>query len=221
MRDDIKRPLAGFLACVASLVLLTLIAYGIDPFQRLDATALSHFGARGETELGSLAGVLVHLADPLPLLAMLIGVCGLALYLGRRREALAAVLLVAGANVTTQVLKIALAHPRYQPVLGEHQLGPIAFPSGHSTAAASIALALLLVAPRAWKLPAALLGACFAAAVGASILVSFWHYPSDVLGGALVASAWYCLAIAGLRAVGRAAPPRPAQPSSRAAISVK
>ena len=103
-----------------------------------------------------------------------------------------------GANLTTQILKALLAHPRYQPILGYRQIGSTSFPSGHAAASLSIALALVLVAPRAWRVPAALVGAAFALCIGLSVLVVNHHYPSDVLGGWLVTGAWFFAVLAGL-----------------------
>lgn len=219
MAKRIGAPAAAWFACATSLVLLTLVAYGVDSAQRADARVLARLSAHKES-LESVANPIAHLADPLPLLAMTIIACGIALARHRPVDALAAAVVVAGANITTQLLKIALAHPRYQPFLDE-QLGPIAFPSGHATAAASIAIAYLFVVPREARPLTALVGATFAGAVGLSIIVLFWHFPSDVLGGILVASGWG-FAVLALRRVaeGGAAAPR-AQASSRPAISMK
>ena len=54
-------------------------------------------------------------------------------------------------------------------------------------------------------------------------MVLAWHFPSDVLGGGLVASAWGFAVLAALRATaGRSGEQRRrAQSSSEAAISVK
>lgn len=189
MAKRIGAPAAAWLACATSLVLLTLVAYGVDAAQRADARVLARFSAH-ENALSWVADPIAHLADPLPLAAMLIVACAVALFRGRPIDALAAVAVVAGANVTTQLLKIALAHPRYQPVLGPEQLGPVAFPSGHATAAASIAIAYLFVVPPEARQLTATIGAGFAGLVGLSIVVLSWHYPSDVLGGYLVAAGW-------------------------------
>jgi membrane-associated phospholipid phosphatase len=182
-----------------ALVGLALVAYGIDAAQRADATLLAKFIARQDS-VGPFAEVVAHCADPLPLLALLAGACAVALWRGRPLEAVAAIVVVAGANLTTQVLKVALAHPRFQPVLGYDQLGAVAFPSGHATAATSIAIAYALVVPREWRLGVALVGACFVLAVGCSAMVLAWHFPSDVLGGILVAAGWGFAALAALRA---------------------
>jgi membrane-associated phospholipid phosphatase len=119
------------------------------------------------------------------------------------------------------VLKVALAHPRVQSVLGDHQLGPVAFPSGHATAATSIAIAFAFVVPPDWRAAAAVIGACFVAAVGCSVMVLAWHFPSDVLGGILVASGWGFAVLALRRVAEGGGSERPVQASSRPAISVK
>ncbi|MGC1166503.1 MAG: phosphatase PAP2 family protein [Solirubrobacterales bacterium] len=199
MAKRIGAPLAAWIGCAGALVLLALVAYGIDAAQRADATLLTKFIAR-EGSVGPLADPIAHLADPLPLLAMLTAACGIALWRGRPLDAVAAVTVVAGANVTTQVLKVVLAHPRSQSVLGHNQLGPVAFPSGHATAASSIAIAFAFVVPPDWRLAAAAVGSCFVLAVGCSIMVLAWHFPSDVLGGVLVASGWGFAVLAARRA---------------------
>ena len=67
----------------------------------------------------------------------------------------AAIVVVAGANLTTQVLKAVLEHARCKAFEHGIQLPwPNSFPSGHTTAAASIAVALLLVAPARHRLVA-------------------------------------------------------------------
>jgi membrane-associated phospholipid phosphatase len=217
---SVKAPLAAWIACAGALVALALVAYGIDAAQRADATLLSKFIAR-DGAVGPIAGPIAHLGDPLPLLAMLACACGIALYRGKPLDAAAAVTVVAGAALTTQILKVALAHPRFQPVLGHDQLGPVAFPSGHATAAASIAIAFLFVVPREWRPLVAAVGACFVAAIGCSVMVLAWHFPSDVLGGILVACGWGFAVLAARRAIERGGPGRRAQASSRPAISVK
>ncbi len=227
MAKRVGAPLAAWIACACALVLLALVAYGIDAAQRADATLLDHFIVDG-ARFYSLADAVAHLGDPLPLLVMLACACAVALWRGRPLDALAAVIVVAGANLTTQVLKVALAHPRFQSVLGNNQLGPVAFPSGHATAATSIAIAFAFVAAPAWRPAVAAVGACFVAAIGCSVMVLAWHFPSDVLGGILVASGWG-FAVLALRRVAEGGgsgrrdgePERGPQTSSRPAISVK
>jgi membrane-associated phospholipid phosphatase len=191
--------------------MLTLVAYGVGAAQHADATLLARFIAHGGGSAATVAEAIAHLGDPFPLLVMLVIACGVALWRHRPGDAVAAAAVVAGANVTTQVLKVVLAHPRFQPVLGHDQLGPVAFPSGHATAAASIAIAFAFVVPSRLRPLTAVLGACFVTAVGCSVLLLAWHYPSDVLGGILVAAGWGFAVLA----VSRAWQP-PSRRSSRA-----
>jgi membrane-associated phospholipid phosphatase len=212
-----KAPLAACLGCALALVALTYLAYEVGPGVRLDAHLLDDVSEHQVT-LGGLANALVHLGDPLAVLLLAAVACGLALLRGSRRDALAALVVVAGANLTTQALKVVLAHPRYQPLLGWHQPSAEAFPSGHTTAAASVAIAFLFaVAPR-WRPPALALGAAYVAAVGCSVVVLDKHYPSDVAGGLLVAAGWGFAVLAAQRALG---PGRLGGYDERAAIVVK
>ncbi len=119
------------------------------------------------------------------------GLFVVALLLGRSRAAFGALVVLGGANATTQLLK----H------VGGHDL----FPSGHATVAMSLALAAVIVAPPSWKLLAGLLGAVYAAGVGVSLVIQAAHNPSDVAAGYLMAGAW-----AGV--VGALLPERPSRP---------
>ncbi len=201
MSDRLRWPLAGALLCAASLALLALLAYGVDPTRVLDNELLARISAHQESTPGGWAEVIVHLGDPLPLICLLAGACAIALARGRSDLALAAVAAVAGANLTTETLKQVLAHPKAQELLGTdgHPVA-LAFPSGHATAAASIVVAFGFVVPRA-LLPLTLgLGAIVAIAVGCSVVLLAWHHPSDVLGGYLVAAGWGFAVLTLLRA---------------------
>lgn len=106
----------------------------------------------------------------------------------RRRWALGiqAVVLVGGANLSTQLLKRGILD---RPAVGG-DVGGASLPSGHTTVAASLAAALLLVAPH-WARPwVAVLGALYTAATGVSTLIGQWHRPSDAIAAVLVVLAW-------------------------------
>ncbi|MEG3616157.1 phosphatase PAP2 family protein [Isoptericola haloaureus] len=113
----------------------------------------------------------------------------------RRRWILAlqVAVLVGGANLTTQVLKHSvLTRPDLLP--GWYSGNTL--PSGHTTVAASVSVALLLATPRAWRPVVALLGAAYTAATGVSTLVGQWHRPSDVVAALFVVLAWGALVCA-------------------------
>jgi membrane-associated phospholipid phosphatase len=202
MRSGLRGPLPalfGCAACVAGLVALMLAAYYDAGAQRLDATALYGFTTLDTGLLRGAVWGFVLIGGVFPLALGLIGLYYLAGRWGRRREAIAATVVVVAANVTTEILKLALAHPRIQPILGPHQVNAASFPSGHATSVMSMAIAALLVVPPRWRAVTATGGAALVFGVTFSVLVLRWHFPSDVLGGLLVATGYGFAAVAALR----------------------
>ena len=124
----------------------------------------------------------------------------MALALGRPRHAALVVALVGLTSVSSQVLKGLLAYPRHDSAAGTTFIAPEAFPSGHATASMTLAIALVIVVPRALRPAAALVGAALAVGVSFSIVALGWHFPSDVVGGYLLATGWALVLLAGLRA---------------------
>ena len=117
------------------------------------------------------------------------GLAGIALVVGRPVLAAGVVVVIAGANLTTQLLKdVVLDRPNLVGS-GAYAFGN-SFPSGHVTLAASLALAALLVAPRRLRSLVALGGAVYVSVVGMSSLTAGWHRLADALGAILVALAW-------------------------------
>jgi membrane-associated phospholipid phosphatase len=199
---NVKLPLAACLACAATLGLLAVLALGFDASRHLDWRLFLRLAEQRHSHDGTLADAIAHLADPLPLLGMLAVACGIALLRGRSSDALAALLVVAGANITAQTLKILLAHPRVKVAIGGDPFEPNTFPSGHTTAAASIVVAYAFAVPVAWRAGALAVGTAFALAVGYSVVVIGWHYPSDVLAGFLIAAGWGFAVLAAMWAIG-------------------
>ncbi len=199
----INRLLLAAAGGVTALAALLLAAYFVGPIARADATALHGLTTLSEQHrwIWVVNDWLAHSVDLPYTVAALLAICAAGLLWGRPKRALAAALLVAGANVATQLLKAAAAHPRYQPILGSNQLGGAAFPSGHATAVMSLVLAAVLVSPSRWRPATAIAGGAFALAVSIALVIQGWHFPSDVLGGFLVAGTVSMLALAGLRAI--------------------
>ncbi|PUB24063.1 PAP2 superfamily protein [Promicromonospora sp. AC04] len=155
--------------------------------QRADQLALEG-AARGQGVLWDLAepvlGVVSNTFVGLGLAAAVI----LALARGRWWLAGQVVILVAGSNLTTQVLKhVVLDRP---PLLDIARADINTLPSGHTTVAASIAAGLLIAVPRRWRPVVAVAGAVYTGATGVSTLVGQWHRPSDVVAAILVVLAW-------------------------------
>jgi membrane-associated phospholipid phosphatase len=181
--------------------LLWLAAFHVGFVERADQTVLLAF--YNFTFLyahhGNAARFVVSLCDPAR--AVYLAAVPVLVALARRRaqDACAVLVLLAGAGVTTLVLKHVLPEPRVVAFLGVPSPVPYPrFPSGHSTVAMSLVLALTLVAPARLRPLIAGLGAVFAAAVGYSLLVLGSHFPTDVFGGFLVAATWSLLTAAAL-----------------------
>jgi membrane-associated phospholipid phosphatase len=204
-RPSARTALLGALACVAALVALGFAAAFLPLVHTVDADSAAGFVAAAPTDLGVLTSRMARLGDPGPYLLMGLALVAVALLRGRvaRAGAVAVLLLVTG--LTTQVLKASLGHPRAGDILGV-DMG--SWPSGHATAAMTIALCAVLVAPRVLRSAVAALGAAFALAVGVGVIVMEWHLATDVAGGYLVATAWTLLAVAALRRVEHPAPAR-------------
>jgi undecaprenyl-diphosphatase len=190
MTDASKRLVAAFLATALALALLAWAVFHADGVRHLDARLLSHASADRFGPPGDVAGVLIYLGDPLPQVLLLLAGVAVALAAGRRKAALAGAVLVLGADLTTLLLKQALAAPRLDPVLGWAQVGEASFPSGHATAAFAMAAAWAIFVPPRWRWPVAVAGSILACFVAASVVVLRYHFSSDALGGLLVALVW-------------------------------
>jgi membrane-associated phospholipid phosphatase len=198
-----------------------MLAYGTWSAQRLDNAISARFIAVSGGWIESLASGLTFLGNMPALLSLLAIACGIGWARGRPRGVAAAVVVVAGANLTTQALKVALSHPRARHLLGAETGAWDGFPSGHVTAVASLAIAFAFVVPRRFLPTVAAIGSCLVVAMGCAVLVLNWHYPSDVVGAIFVAGAWGFAVLASLRFAAGAPSGRPAQLGSRAAISLK
>ncbi|RZU76906.1 PAP2 superfamily protein [Micromonospora kangleipakensis] len=117
----------------------------------------------------------------------------IALIRGRKALAVTATLLIAGANVSTQLLKYVLTRPDFG-VDPERAAAGNSMPSGHTAIAASVAVALILVLPRKVRVLGAFLGVGYAAAAGVATLSAGWHRPSDAVAAFLVVGVWAALA---------------------------
>jgi membrane-associated phospholipid phosphatase len=195
-----RKMLVAAAACVAAFGVLLALAYGVGPVEWLDGNALDGFVAAGDSRVADVANVLAWLCNPAPYALLVLPLLAYALIKRSPRRAAAAALLILGANISSQVLKPLLAHPRDLSAWPDLvQPNSAAFPSGHATAAMALAFAAVLVAPRAYRPLVAVVGGLFALAVSTSILVLNWHYPSDVFGGQLLACFWCLIALATLR----------------------
>lgn len=213
-----KMPLRLALLCVVAFVLVLVAAYWLPIARWADGWAVDGFLSLQRPWLSRLAYHVAHLANPVPFVLATVALAVVALVRRRPRHALAVLALLIGANVIAQVLKTVLEHDRYHGFLGHAQLSSTTYPSGHATASMSLAYAAVLVAPAAWRRVVALGGALFALAVSESIMLLAWHFPSDVLGGFLLATACALATVAALRAADARWPERSGRTAAKRAF---
>jgi membrane-associated phospholipid phosphatase len=160
--------------------------------QVIDTIALTG-NSIGQRRVGIITDTVLNTMSVISIAAAIAAVVFIALLRGRVGLALVSLLFIAGANLTTQVLKAGL----YRPVYGVDKLRDQAgnsFPSGHTTAAAAVAVALVFVLPARVRGVGAVLGAAFAGLVGVATLSAGWHRPSDAIAAMLVVGGWAGLA---------------------------
>lgn len=190
---------AGFAAVWLTWRVFVTTAQG----QRIDQAAMD--GAQfGRTRLWQVAEPILEVVSIPALGIVLVAAMTLAVIRRRWMLALQIAVLVIGANVTTQLLKNAVLD---YPDLGVTYFHRNSLPSGHTTAAASVAVAAVLVVPPRARPYVAVVGGAYAGLTGVSTLVGQWHRPSDVVAAMFVVVAWCGIATA-LSALGRRAEPR-------------
>jgi membrane-associated phospholipid phosphatase len=197
MLDTPRRLWMAAAACVAAFLVLLAVVYATEPGAAADKRALHGFGELQRPRLAEIADGIANLADPMPFALIGLVLVAIAFVRGYPLVGVAVGVMLAGANVTSQVLKPLLANPR--GTFGEFGVAAAAFPSGHATAAMSLALAAVLVAPARFRPLVGSIGAGFALAVGFATMSLDWHFPSDVAGGYLVATTWCFAALAVMR----------------------
>lgn len=177
---------------VAALVAVWRFFVRSEHGQLLDTLALSA-NSVGHDSTARLVDLILNAVSALSLAVAAVIVAFIALIRRRVAVAFGALLLLVGANVSAQLLKMVLARPDLG-VDPERAAAGNSLPSGHTTIAASVAAALILVLPNRLRGIAAVLGAAGTAAVGIATLSAGWHRPSDSVAAALIVGVWACAA---------------------------
>ncbi len=210
-------PLLLAAACVAGLALTWILAALVPVTHDKDAIALYDFTRLDRPAIEAPARLLLDLLEPAFFIVWGIALVAIALSCGRGRVALAVALVLSLAPASAELLKPLLAHPHAEVV--PLYIKGASWPSGHATAATALVWCVLLVAPSNLRRTLAPVGAVLLAAVGCSLLILAWHMPSDVIGGYLLGTLWFALALLGLRASDRAPPTAYSSPPAEPACS--
>ncbi|MGI8712677.1 MAG: phosphatase PAP2 family protein [Solirubrobacteraceae bacterium] len=188
--------LIGATVSILALVVTWYVAHYVGFVKRADVSILNGFAELHRARLDRVTGFIARLCDPQRYVFLAAIPVLVALLRRRPRVAVTVGVILLAANETTQLLKPLLAGPR-DPVTWS-SIGSASWPSGHATAAMSLALCCVIACPARRRPAIAAAMAAFAIAVCYSFLELGWHYPSDVFGGFLVAATWAFLGAAGL-----------------------
>lgn len=175
-------------AALAAVVVVATwyVAVATATGQLVDSAAMLRAAALSD-RLRGVDHALLRVVSPASIAAAMVGVAAIAVV--RRRVGLGAraALIIAGASVTTQVVK---GYLLWRPSLGDGVGAGNSYPSGHVTAAAAAAVALTIVVTPALRGTVAALGGTWTALMGIAVVINEWHRPSDVIGAIAVVGAW-------------------------------
>nr|WP_255719970.1 phosphatase PAP2 family protein [Brachybacterium sp. ACRRE] len=197
--------LLGAAVCTALTVLLAKGAVGTARGQRLDQLILS----AAQNDDGPITQVIFPALNTVtvPVVLILLALAAVFALVRRRPSLLLQILvIVAGANLTVQIVKSFVVDRT--ALAQDIDVTPNSFPSGHTALAISVALSLILVCPARIRGLVAILGTAWVAAAGVGTIAGGWHRPSDVLGALLVTGAWAFLLLAVDAALALARTPR-------------
>ena len=185
-RRKLARRLGGVAACLALTMLISHVALSTAPGQVLD-TILMEGMMRSASQFEGFSTLITGIVS-VPVMGVVGAIVAL-VAAARRRLTLAGRALgaVVGANITTQILKDYILT---RPNLGVTTGAGNSLPSGHTTVAVTLSLALIVVAPQWFRSPAAWIGWAWTSLMGVSVMMEGWHRPSDVITAALIAGAW-------------------------------
>ena len=184
-RPRLVRRLFAAGGCALFSILVAWAAVFTVTGQAIDTLSMEA-AMRWAESLGAVGSNVTHIIS-VPAMVAVGGLIVLIAWL-RRRPTLAgrALGMIIAANTTTQVAKLLIDRPDF------HMSAAIlnSLPSGHTTVAMSLALALVMIAPEWFRGPAAWIGYIWTSLVGISVMVFGWHRPADVLVAMAICGFW-------------------------------
>ncbi len=185
-RLKLARRLGGVTICLLLTMLISHVALATAPGQVLD-TILMEGTMRSASRYEAFSMLITGIVSVPVMVAA--GIVVALVAAARRRPTLAGRALgaVVGANITTQILKDYILT---RPNLGVTTGAGNSLPSGHTTVAVTLSLALIVIAPQWFRSPSAWIGWAWTSLMGVSVMMEGWHRPSDVITAALIAGAW-------------------------------
>ncbi len=175
-------------ACGLAFVLVYQLTVRTS-YGRLFADASLRGAVLSRSRIGNLVDHALGFVTVVSLLAAVALIALIALVRLRRGLGLAAIGILVASNVSAQLLKSLLLH---RPDLGLDESAPAtlnSLPSGHSTAAFSVGVALLFVVPAATRSVVAATGGVYACVVALATMAAGWHRAADSVAAFLLVGA--------------------------------
>ncbi len=197
-----QRLLIGFILYILPIILFAKLASEVReqetlPFDNAVLEVVHHLAT---PQLDSIIPLITQLGFTWAIAIMLLVIMWLCVRRRRYREAVLAVISVGGSALINLVLKVLFQRDRpdlWQRLVTENSHS---FPSGHAMASASITiLCIVILWNTKWRNWALFGGAAYMVVIGFTRLYLGVHYPTDILAGWLVTSAWVVIAALAIR----------------------
>lgn len=188
--DPARAPWRPFLAAVSVLAVVGLLGLAATSYVALRTSSGVGLDARLLDAVSSTTPAHYQLHSDLrgatrwSILVLALAGALAALVRPRLSHWLGAGIVIAGANVSAQILQHdVFTRPEVSP-------GTNGLPSQHMTVAFSLALAAVVVAPSAWRSMVGIGVSAAATLAGVALVLGRWHRPSDVLAAAFLCIVW-------------------------------
>lgn len=181
-----SRALSIVVLLVSGAAFVIVYAVGVRTRRGQDLENL----ALGASEYIDSPGALLSLVSVRNIAIAIVAIVVIGLLSGRVRPTVRAVVMIAAANVLTQMLKYGvLSRPDFLDTAEANTL-----PSGHTVAFVSVLLGLLIVLPARPRPIVGLLACIVLGVVTFQLLAYGWHRASDVIAGILLVTGLIALA---------------------------
>jgi undecaprenyl-diphosphatase len=183
-------------AAGAGIVFALVALYARGPEAAGDVAILAWIRELRSEAMNVVMRAITTLGD-FDMVLVLAGVASLVFWRRSWRAVFFTLTAVIGAGILNTAVKTLFARDRPPIAEAVYEPGGFSYPSGHSMGALALALAVALAVSRLWPPRVArvvwIVAGVYAFAIGLSRIYLGVHFPSDVLGGFALSTAWVLL----------------------------